>query len=217
MNHLRHSGIFNASDTNVTLIGAGGIGAITALTLAKMGVGFLAVYDDDTVSEENLATQLHKLHDLGMSKVHALKNTLHLFADDVDFFPSHERITEGEELFGQIVISAVDSIAARKTIWQAVNAGRVQWYIDARMAAEEAHIFAVDMANGQDWAWYNARIEVEDDSQIAPIPCTAKSTFFCGALIAGLLGSTVRKIITGIKPARYLVMNLVTDTFLVSK
>ena len=52
MNHTRHMGIFQVPSTfSVTLIGAGGIGATTALTLAKMGVRILQIFDDDTVSE----------------------------------------------------------------------------------------------------------------------------------------------------------------------
>ena len=49
----------------VTVIGAGGIGAATCLALAKMGVPFFTIIDDDVVSDVNMPTQLHRLADLG--------------------------------------------------------------------------------------------------------------------------------------------------------
>ena len=60
MNHERHVGIYNVPTYfTVGIAGAGGLGAATALTLAKMGVVQMTVWDGDTVSEENIPTQLH--------------------------------------------------------------------------------------------------------------------------------------------------------------
>jgi sulfur carrier protein ThiS adenylyltransferase len=88
MNNIRHSGLFSVPETaSVTVIGAGGLGATTALTLAKMGYRFITLYDGDEVAAENTGTQLHKPSDIGRFKVDALADTLHEFSDDVLSLP----------------------------------------------------------------------------------------------------------------------------------
>ncbi len=213
MNHIRHSGIFSASGLNVTLVGAGGIGAITALTLAKMGVNSLTIYDGDIVSPENMPTQLHRLGTEGESKVEALAKTLALFSDDTTVFPiDGDIVLEGEPLSGQVIISAVDSITARKVIWNRVRAGYNSWYFDARMAAEEFHLYAVDTR--KNWQWYDAIISGESEDGVPDLPCTAKATFFCANVAAGIIGLNIRKILTGLTPKRYTVFNMVADNYL---
>lgn len=211
MDHIRHSAIYDASHLTVTLIGAGGIGAMTALCLAKMGVGNLIVYDDDTVSEANMPTQLHRLGDLGREKVFGLEEIVQTFSDDTAFYPEDIRITADMQLFSSVVVSAVDSIQARKDIWQAVMNGNCGFYLDARMSAEEFHLFSVDLFDPGQIFRYNAKITGEDDSQVPDIPCTAKATFYTAAMAAGHIGSAVRKIASGEKPTGTLVHNIFRD------
>ncbi len=80
MDHTRHIGVFNAANYSVELIGAGGIGALTGITLAKMGIGSLSIYDDDQVNPINLATQFYKLSDVGKGKVSALSEAISEYA-----------------------------------------------------------------------------------------------------------------------------------------
>lgn len=211
MDHTRHIGIYDASNLSVVLIGSGGIGAITALTLAKMGVRYLAVYDDDEVSEVNLPTQLHKVSELGSLKVYALRDMLHEFSDEIDLFPMPERVNPDTRFEATIVISAVDSIQARKDIWQAVDHSNVLWYMDARMGAEEFQLKVVDMSDPGSVVRYDQEIENEDDSRIPDAPCTMKATFYCASLASAMIGRTVRMIATGITPPYYYVQNLVSD------
>jgi molybdopterin/thiamine biosynthesis adenylyltransferase len=212
MDHTRHQGIFNASAISATLVGAGGIGAITALTLAKMGVRYLTVYDDDTVSSANIPTQFHKVAHVGVSKVHALADTLSDFSDEIDLTCCSVRVAD-TSLSDQVIISAVDSIQARKDIWKAAK-GHCSWYLDARMAAEEFHLYTVPSGNT---GWYEKMLSQEDDALIAELPCTAKATIYCGTLAAAIIGSTVRKIITAQAVPRIFIQNLRTSTLFVQE
>lgn len=212
INHERHSGIFDISHLSVTIVGAGGIGAITALALAKMGVGYLNLIDNDTVSDVNLATQFHALESLGLPKVEALKSEILRYADGTDILTEQDRVEPDGLLYGSIVIAAVDSIASRKAIWSAVCRGKTRWFLDSRMAAEEFHLYSVDMEHG--WDWYGKIIDREDDSRVENLPCTAKATIYTAAMSAGHIGAAVRKIATGLTPARYLVHNILSDSLL---
>ena len=63
------------SDFEVTIVGVGGIGAVSALCLAKMGVKYMNLYDDDVVGTENIATQLLGVSGVGKPKVQDVAET----------------------------------------------------------------------------------------------------------------------------------------------
>src|SRR5512142_363859 len=145
MDHTRHSAIFDASRLSATVIGAGGIGAATILALAKMGVPFFTIIDDDTVDDVNLPTQLHRLSDLGRPKAEAVADMISEFSDDlVSVETKHQRVDGSQVMIDNIIISCVDSITARQNIWKEVQAGTNQLYLEARMGAEVFQLHCVD-------------------------------------------------------------------------
>jgi len=207
----RHSDIFNASTVSVTLIGLGGIGALTAVTLAKMGVGSILAVDNDVVSAENIATQMHLQDYAGSTKVVAVRELIPLLVDDVPFDGVYDRVSRDtlwRDIANPVVISAVDSIASRKEIWAAIEDKPWEWYLDARMAAEMLSIYAVSAA---DRAWYRNLIADQNDENALEESCTSKATFYTANAAAAVLGSYLRRIATGIKPPRVFVWNILTD------
>ena len=213
MNNERHSGIFSIPRTaSVDIIGAGGLGATTALTLAKMGYRYMSIYDGDVVSEENTGTQLHKPSDIGNAKVLALAATLEDFSDDILVNAMFERVTAETPLYSPIIISAVDSINARKEIWKATKSGTsAEWYIEMRMGAEELQVHTVDML---DFDWYDKYITEQTEEGIADLPCTEKATFFTSMVAAGIVGSIVRKLHSDIPVPHKTIFNLRHSTYM---
>ena len=195
MNHTRHAGIFNLMGKHATIIGAGGIGAMTALVLAKMGMTMLRVYDDDAVDDVNLATQFHKLSDIGKLKVEALVQTIELFSDDTMVFPLDTRVAEDTDLSDDIVISAVDSITGRQQIWQAVKKSRVSWYLDARMASETFQLYSVNMSSPSVMDAYETALMSLNEEDVPDEVCTSKATFYTASVAAGHIGAAVRRIV----------------------
>ncbi len=63
----------------VVVIGAGATGSFAALSLAKMGVRNITVYDFDTVEEHNLPNQFYRQCDIGKPKVIALQEIIAQF------------------------------------------------------------------------------------------------------------------------------------------
>lgn len=213
MNHYRHSMLFNCRDISITLVGCGGIGAATALALAKMGVGELNIWDADVVDPINLATQMHRLLDTQKYKVDAVKEMLAEFSDDTEVLTDCRRVTAEDRLYNYIVISAVDSIQARKDIWKAVTCGGVSYYVDARMASEELHIYFIDM--NADLSWYDQMLAAETDENVLEESCTSKATIYCAFLSAAILGKTVKQIATNERPPRIFIQNLHSDALTV--
>ena len=216
MNHVRHINIFTVpSGFSVTLIGAGGIGTAAALALAKIGVRTLQVFDDDTVSEENLATQLHKVSENGNFKVDALQRMLEEFSDDIYVMGMPSRVDALSELRSSLVISAVDNIAARNAIWDALNnsGSNWDWYLDTRMAAEEFQMFLVKREPLQMHRYYMLLSQLNDEN-VADLPCTAKATFFTAMMAAGHVGKIVRDICRHEAHSHRLVHNIPNNVLL---
>ena len=183
MNHTRHMGIFQIPSTfSVTLIGAGGIGATTALTLAKMGVRILQIFDDDTVSEENIPTQLHVVSDVGDRKVNSLARTLRLYSDEIELYPVSARVTSDRSIRSSLVISAVDSITARQDIWRALNNQDSAWdtILTPEWPLKNFRCLCFDTGDTAGVVAYEEASDGHEREQRSRLPCTAKATFFCG-------------------------------------
>ena len=180
-------------DAKVTLIGAGAVGSFTALTLAKMGIGHLEVYDGDSVEPHNLPNQWYRLADLGTSKVDALKAILEAFSD-TEVTCHHGNFT-AQPVQG-IVVSAVDSMDARLSLWRHIKrCRRVILYLDARMGAEVGKVLAVRPTDPLSVADYET--ELYPSSEALQAPCTAKATVYCAAGLAAFVAAKVGKVILG--------------------
>ena len=179
--------------TTVTMIGTGGIGAAAALALAKLGIPRFYLYDDDTIEDINIPTQLLKISDIGMLKVHSVGRMLKEFSDEVTGEGYSYRVVEKTNLpASTVTISSVDTITARKAIWEAVAASNCRWYLDARMGAEVFQLYTVDTANP---GWYTDHLDTLNEDEIPDEPCTAKATIYTAFMAAGHIAHQVKRII----------------------
>jgi len=170
----------------VTIIGAGAVGSFTCLTLAKMGVTNITVYDGDTVEEHNLPNQWYKPDHVEWNKTDALWDII------VDFtgveLRAHSHHYTHENLTG-IVICAVDTMDTRLLLWREVKKFKPELYIDARMGAEVGKIHVVHPAD------LASRRRYEEDlypsSEALHAPCTAKATVYCAAGLGAFIADIV--------------------------
>jgi molybdopterin/thiamine biosynthesis adenylyltransferase/rhodanese-related sulfurtransferase len=80
-------------ESKVLLLGAGGLGAPSALYLAAAGVGTLGIVDDDAVDESNLQRQvIHNTERVGMPKSQSAKLTIEALNPDVDVIEHRVRL-----------------------------------------------------------------------------------------------------------------------------
>lgn len=177
----------------ITVIGAGAIGSFTVLSLVKMGFTNVTVYDFDEVSVENMNCQWYRFKDIGKPKVDALKDLIHDFTQ-AEINTKNEKFDGSQPLNG-IVISAVDSMAVRQTIWTHVKENpSVPWFIDPRMAAEYALSFVMNPNDEADVKSYEKTLYT--DSSAVQEPCTAKATMYTATMIAGHVAKQVKDIVT---------------------
>ena len=133
--------------TPIKIIGTGSVGSFLALSLAKMGAQNIEVWDDDIIDEVNISNQFYRLKDIGEYKVDALQGLIKAF-EDITIINHPQKCNGKEELKG-IVIVALDSMLARKRIWDEIKGkDDVELFIDPRMAGRVARIYAVNPKSG---------------------------------------------------------------------
>jgi molybdopterin/thiamine biosynthesis adenylyltransferase len=80
-------------NSKVLLLGAGGLGAPTALYLAAAGIGTLGIVDDDVVDESNLQRQvIHNTERVGQPKTSSAKATINGLNPDVEVVEYNTRL-----------------------------------------------------------------------------------------------------------------------------
>ena len=180
-------------DLQVTIIGCGAIGSFVAVALAKMGVGRLLLFDHDMVNEVNLACQFFGNADLGRPKVEALADQLAMLTE--------ARVTPVAQAYADqplegIVISAVDSMTARRRIWRHLRGRReVPIYIDSRMGALVGQVFTVHPGSPVEEQAYRRTLHSQQEA--LQEPCTARSVVFTVLGISALVAGIVRAHVVG--------------------
>ncbi len=81
-------------EARVLLLGAGGLGAPTALYLAAAGVGTIGLVDDDVVDASNLQRQvIHNTERIGEPKTASARQTIEALNPDVEVVEHNIRLT----------------------------------------------------------------------------------------------------------------------------
>jgi molybdopterin/thiamine biosynthesis adenylyltransferase len=177
----------------ITVIGAGAIGSFTVLQLAKLGFEEIKVFDDDTVSEENMNSQFYRVRDIGRPKVEALQEIVQDFTE-VEIEIVKGRYEAGT--FPGLVIVAVDNMATRQLVFDnhQLKAPNTKFIIDPRMGAETAMLYVVNPLSEADGQTYRKTLYADHDA--VQEPCTAKATMYTVNLLSGLVAKTVKDIVT---------------------
>lgn len=154
----------------VTLIGAGSVGSEVARQLTKIGVTDLTVYDDDYVESHNIPMSCYRVGDLGRPKVEALTDCI-LEQSGVTIEPHVARFGPGcPELKGSVV-ACVDTMEARKTIWENVrHRPDVDILIDTRVSEELVWVFAIHPCDPDDIEYYEHHLSYTS-KEAAPAMC----------------------------------------------
>ncbi|OGZ45955.1 MAG: hypothetical protein A3J54_03050 [Candidatus Ryanbacteria bacterium RIFCSPHIGHO2_02_FULL_45_13b] len=213
----------------ITLIGLGGIGSYTAYVVRKMGFREFHIWDPDMVEMHNVPSQHFSVGDEGHSKVGAVKMqmALSLPADSLLVTTNQLLFTDTSSQLEGLVISGVDTMEARHSIWAGVRKARtlVPLYIDARIGVEWddaeskvkgewLEVFAVKPSSIEDCELYEEHLCSDEEAE--PLRCTAQAVAYIGSLIAGFVGSTVRKWVTGEPYHRHFLYDALTSQILIA-
>jgi len=212
--YLRQEGLCSTqalSGLGVSMIGGGAVGSFTALALAKMGVGHMTLFDPDTVELHNLPVQFFRNDDLGRPKVEALAEQLRAMTEcSVIAIP---QAYDGQPL-ESVVVSAVDTMTARRRIWRHVQGQRgLPLYVDSRMGALVGQVLTVHPGSPMEEEAY--RRTLHSQREALQEPCTARSVIFTVLGIASLVAGLVRNHVVGEPVPREVVQDFQLGALLV--
>jgi hypothetical protein len=153
----RHIDVFSRDafgNKRIDIIGAGASGSRIVLSLAKLGLENIHVWDFDTVEAHNIANQAFSQADIGRPKVDALHDLVEK-ATGLKINVHNEKV-DGSQQLGEVVFVLTDTMASRKEIW---DKGirykmRTKLMIETRMGADEGRVYAINPTKpGQVKGW----------------------------------------------------------------
>jgi len=220
----RNSALFNLSGARVTIIGCGAIGSFTASTLARMGVTFFTLFDEDTVGPENIGVQDFTIHQLTDPKVKSVLQNIKSINPlaDVNTFTVNVKeensraLTSGvyrrdyQEVTGQItdiVVMAVDSMKARMEIIQHSSFRSTRDTHEQRdhRFCKNSYFFDARMGS-ETFQLYKFKMPFTVDEYLKtwysdedgdPEPCSARSTAYCSTFAGSIIASEIKKCVSG--------------------
>lgn len=143
----RHVDVFSRDafgGKRIDVIGAGASGSRIVLSLAKLGLENIHVWDFDQVEAHNIANQAFSQADIGRPKVEALRDIVEK-ATGLKIHIHNEKVDGSQEL-GDVVFLLTDTMASRKEIW---NKGirykvRTKLMIETRMGSDQGRVYTVN-------------------------------------------------------------------------
>lgn len=199
--HSRQGGLVTPTQLSIpiTIIGAGSIGSWTALALTKMGARQVSIWDHDTIEYQNVGSQVFGDSDIGQLKVDALASTI-LSLSPIGLFNRHtSQWNATSPLVDDIIISAVDVMAVRKSLYE-THKGKKIWFIDGRMAANEINLYAFKLDDIEKCKEYEDTLFTDEEAR--EIPCSERSVMYNAMTCGGLISSIVARIVND-QPVRF--------------
>lgn len=151
MDRTRQTTILNPDNITVPvhIIGVGATGGWVALSLAKMGIKDIRLYDFDTVDEHNIPNQIYRTCDIGKSKALACKEIINQSTDDTQEISAFDIKLTGENIREYItdgyILCFVDSIAVRKEIFDnIVYKPDILCFIETRIGTDCFRVYMID-------------------------------------------------------------------------
>lgn len=179
----------HVAGTVLNVIGCGGIGGSILPLLVTMGFGRYILWDDDVMDERNVASTIaFRPSDIGRPKVEVLEEYLRDHgAGDIE---THQRLfgPDSDQLEG-LVVSGVDSMVARQTIWPAIAWNPlIPLYLDGRIGGQQLTLLVVEPFDPDQVEWYEGSCLLSD-SETLPLPCAARSVAYSAAALGPLMGA----------------------------
>jgi tRNA threonylcarbamoyladenosine dehydratase len=150
---FKKEGLDNLQNSNVLVVGLGGVGSFAAEFLVRAGVGHLTIVDGDTVDITNINRQLPALHStIGLPKVQVIANRLmdinpELELIKIEEFLSPERAFEIVSDKFDYVLDCIDSVTPKLNLIISAKRNRVKIISSmgagGKMEASKVHVSCI--------------------------------------------------------------------------
>lgn len=183
--------IHNPDRVSALIIGAGSIGSVCTVLMARTGIGRIVLYDDDILENWNCTGGLFDTSYIGRPKVESVKSLAKIVTGrDIEIHnEKFTRTTEVENF--DIVLVGVDSMSTRRLLWDCLMDQR-SWdtYIDARMGGHVCEVFTFRRRDTEKHEWYQDTLGVK----VAPMACGTEATSYVLERLSSMVGRSMRSV-----------------------
>ncbi len=195
---LRQQSLINQeklSQLRICIVGTGAIGSFTALSLTKMGVTHLTLWDKDLVETHNVSNQFFNKESFGEPKVVAVAKECSRYTPTSIDIAVYNEFYQGQPLENfDIIIALTDNIEGRKACFTAAQKSeRCQLYIDGRMGAEIFRSLAFAPRNADAAKDYSDNYIDGVVNEV--LPCTARTIIYNVQLASAMIASFVKRFV----------------------
>jgi len=169
---------------DIVIGGVGGIGSPLAFILSHYQHTLL-MYDFDKVEIQNTGTQFYRKEQVGVKKVHALKDNLSYFNDCKNVMPIDEKFEPGS-MVAPVAFAAFDKITPRRHLFETWRdqEGKKLIFIDGRLNLDSFEVYVV---NTKERIKYYGDTCLPPEEFIPDLPCTTRQTPHMGWAIAAYM------------------------------
>jgi len=169
----------------------GNVGGLLCLTLGKMGVTNIEVYDRDIVEEGNVAPQIYGKEHVGMNKVDALADIMKRQVG-LEIETHHGEIDENSTIPlepNTIYYCGFDSFEARRILWNKIKKAPVH-FIDTRIGAEHYRFYMFPLSDTEMKEEYEKSIRT--DAPESMLKCGEKGAYPINAELVARLAKNIK-------------------------
>jgi len=179
-----------------TVVGCGSIGSFTAITLSKMGLGKLVLFDHDNVEQHNLSNQFFAHNTIDLNKAEVTKAYCEMFQAEEQPIIVMPIKFNGHKINTNVVLASTDNMESRLKVFEsALKSKECKLYIDVRMLGDNLKVFTVDLTEKERAKRFREDFLTDIKNQLAP--CTATTIIYnvlmCSSLICNLIKKHVNK------------------------
>jgi len=164
---IRHYNIFSPlkfSNNRVDVIGAGAIGSKVIMSLAKLGIENLHVWDFDKVEDHNLANQVYYFEDIGKFKADAIAKHVKV-ATKLDITVHNKPVVDQE--LGHTVFLCIDTMSGRKEIFDNCLKYKLttKQVVETRMGADLVRCYSFNPSNPEEIKNWEGTLYSDEESE----------------------------------------------------
>ena len=205
---LRNKDLIDQSKlTDLTIIGAGGIGSSLIINATIMGFRQIAVWDHDILEEHNLSTTVYPEEYLGTKKAVTAGIFASRFNNNVNIISHAEKWFSTCDI-SDMVFVCTDDMESR---WAAYKAWRNRdtriFFIDMRMGALSMEIITTTRNHDYYGSTWQTSEDIPDEA------CTMKHTIFTGSIASGYGLSQAFNVLQDMRYYAYIWMSLSPNIF----
>ncbi len=188
LSQIGYEGQEKLTKSHALIVGAGGLGAPTALYLAASGVGKLTICDFDTVDLTNLQRQIiHTTQSVGINKALSAQQTLYEINPEVIVQTIQKKSTEAEfsalAKNADVVIDCSDNFATRYALNRVCSALKKP-LVSGAAVQFEGQITVFDFRNAETPCYHCL---FPDNGEETDLRCATNGVF---SPLVGMIGTT---------------------------